>query len=199
MTSRISAAGGRRPVRPIFIFWGRIHAQKGLPRALKLFALVRDIVNSAQFIVIGPDGGELALVQQLSRDLGVEEAVKFLGPMDFDNIMLHALNASFYLQTSELEGMAMSVVEAMQLGLVPVVTPAGEIANYCRHGTNAIIVDDDEEALKVILTLLRNEKKYENIRSNAIATWLKYPLYKDCVLQACRDILRMDANDPKYL
>ena len=39
-------------------------------------------------------------------------------------------NASFYLQTSKFEGFAMSVVESMMMGLVPVVTPVGEIGRY---------------------------------------------------------------------
>lgn len=37
----------------------------------------------------------------------------------------------------------MAVVEAMQLGLVPIVTPAGEIPSYCQHRLNAIVVDPE--------------------------------------------------------
>ena len=57
--------------------------------------------------------------------------VKFLGPKDLDSIIELTEETSFYLQTSKLEGMAMSVIESMQVGLIPLVTNVGEIQYYC--------------------------------------------------------------------
>jgi glycosyltransferase involved in cell wall biosynthesis len=171
------------------VFWGRIHAQKGLGRALRLFAALRSIRTDVQFFVIGPDGGDMARICGLADELGLGSSVQFLGPMDFSQIREVAECASFYLQTSELEGMAMSVVEAMQLGLVPVVTPVGEIAQYARAGENAVVVTDDAIAVSELLALLVDERRYQTLRNKAIAYWLDKPLYKDDVLSACRELL----------
>ena len=178
-----------KPVRPSFVFWGRIHVQKDLSRALRLFHAVKLLRRDAQFSVIGPDGGDLARIRAIVVELGLVDSVQFLGPMNFSQIRQVAQSASFYLQTSEVEGMAMSVVEAMQLGLVPIVTPVGEIANYARSGENAVVVIDNSTALSEIILLLADECHYQTLRSNAINYWLDKSLYKDDVLKACRDLL----------
>jgi glycosyltransferase involved in cell wall biosynthesis len=187
VTARI-AENHARPVRPVFVFWGRIHLQKGLERALAIFAAVREHYPTARFIVIGPDGGDLARVEKLASDLDLTGAVQFLGGVDFSTIAQQASSAGFYLQTSSLEGMAMSVVEAMQLGLVPVVTPVGEIAQYCQHGLNALIVESNAAAVDEIVALLKDDQRYQRLRKNAVDTWAEKPLYAESVLQACRDI-----------
>ena len=177
------------PVRPVFVFWGRIQAQKGLSRSLRLFAEVLAQRPDACFYIIGPDGGALAQIRSLTVVDGLGPAVQFLGPMDFSGIREVAGMASFYLQTSELEGMGMSVVEAMQLGLVPVVTPVGEIGHYARQGKNAVVVRDDATAVAEVLALLDDDARFQTMRQGAIATWAEQPLYRDSVLAACRALL----------
>ena len=143
--------------------------------------------------MIGPDGGELARIQKIVHNIGIADAVSFTGKKDFDEIKQLAEDASFYLQTSELEGMAMSVVEAMQLGLVPVVTPVGEIGTYCQHKKNSLLITSDQDTVKDVLDLLLSTpQQYENLRSKAIATWADKPLYSESIVQACLDIYSED-------
>ena len=180
-----------KAVRPAFIFWGRIHTQKGLNRALSIFHGILAREPAARFIVIGPDGGDLARIKAIVEELRLESNVSFEGALEFSEIRKLAEQASFYIQTSELEGMAMSVVEAMQLGLLPVVTPVGEIKNYAQHGKNALVVTDDATTIDDILALIQDDARYQAIRERAVATWAHQPLYKDSVLEACREALAM--------
>ena len=91
--------------------------------------------------------------------------------------------------------MAMSVVEAMQLGLVPVVTPVGEIRNYCRQGENAILIQSDEAAVDDVMKVLRDVEGYVTMQNEAAATWLGKPLYADSMLAACRTALANTTTD----
>lgn len=175
---------------PHFIFWGRLHHQKGLDRALFLFAALARHCPDARYSVIGPDGGHLDLLQRKVRELGINR-VDFLGSMDRSDIFRFAGECSFYLQTSRREGMAMSVVEAMQVGLVPIVTPVGEIGTYCVDGYNAILVDDDEDAVQSVLDLLNDPARYRKMAKNASQTWQDKPLYRDDVLAACQHLLEL--------
>lgn len=185
----------RRPVTPTFIFWGRISAIKGIDRAIRIFSRVLQSAPGASFVIIGPDGGALAELQALVQALGLEESVLFRGEMDLRQICEQAASACFYLQASEYEGMAMSVVEAMQLGLVPVVTPVGEIGNYCRSGRDAILIHSDDAAVAEILEVLADPAKYGALHQQAAVTWRDQPLYADSMLQACRAALeRVDAG-----
>jgi glycosyltransferase involved in cell wall biosynthesis len=171
---------------PEFIFWGRLAAQKNLRRALQVFREIRRVHPGARYTVIGPDSGELAGLRDWCVREGLDAAVHFAGPMTFDGILAAAHGPSFYLQTSDYEGMAMSVVEAMQLGLVPVVTPAGEIRRYCRNGVNAVVVDDADGAADEVLRLLANPDAWRSLRRNALATWRGEPLYREAVIAQCR-------------
>tara|TARA_X000000950_G_C13631094_1_gene543535 strand:+ start:39 stop:608 length:570 start_codon:yes stop_codon:yes gene_type:complete len=179
--------------RPYFIFWGRIKAQKGLDHALRIFSKVVKQYPDARFWIIGPDEGLLQTTQQLSKSMGLMDNVFFLGPATSAELEVYAQKATFYLQTSLYEGMAMSVVEAMQMGLVPIVTPVGEIPAYCDHSFNSLIVKSDQQVVDNVRDLLKCRKKFKNIRQNAIATWKDVPLYADSVLRACEDLF-VDQN-----
>jgi glycosyltransferase involved in cell wall biosynthesis len=180
------------PPTPTFIYWGRLAAQKNLGRAITLFAAVLRARAQARFVVIGPDAGTRAALQRLCERLGCERAVDFVGPLDFDAIGAHARQASFYLQTSDYEGMAMAVVEAMQWGLVPVVTAVGEIARYCRDGENAVIVGETDATAARVLALLDDVEAWRGMQARAQATWRGAPLYGEAVAAACHTLLAAD-------
>jgi glycosyltransferase involved in cell wall biosynthesis len=179
-------------VEPVFIFWGRIHSQKGLDRSIRIFAEIVKSYSCARFYIFGPDGGALSDIKKLCMSLDLLESVTFMGPATFDQIASYARLASFYLQTSVMEGMAMSVIEAMQLGLVPVVTPVGEIASYGKDGRNAVIVESDDQAVDDILSLLGSNERYQALRTTANQTWNCKPLYRESVLEACHKIIESE-------
>lgn len=181
-------APAQQGAEPSFIFWGRLTPQKGIERAIRIFEKIHYKIPSAQFRIIGPDAGSLPALKLLCASLNLNEAVSFTGVRTHDEIADIARNASFYLQTSEYEGMAMSVVEAMQLGLVPVVTPVGEIGLYCRNGSNSVIVQTDQQAAEAVIQLLHSNARFQALRSAAIATWKDQPLYRDTLLKACQEI-----------
>lgn len=87
--------------------------------------------------MIGPDQRERLKIEQIAKQLKLGAVVTFLGPKSQGEIASFASQVSFYLQTSVFEGIAVSVVEAMQIGLVPVVKPVGQIMRYCREGFDA--------------------------------------------------------------
>jgi len=168
-----------------FIYWGRLAAQKNLRRALGIFAEIHSELPQARYVIIGPDGGEGSSLRLQIDKLGLAKAIELVGPKRFDEIMVLANQAGFYLQTSDYEGMAMSVVEAMQLGLVPIVTPVGEIATYCRAGHNAVVIESTTQTVAAVLRLMNDSEEYFKLRTQAIATWQGRPLYSDSVLAAC--------------
>lgn len=179
----------QKHVSPVFIYWGRIEKYKGISRAIIIFAEIIKKHPNARFIVVGPDGGSLNQNIKECISIGILESVIFKGSASFDEIISYSKEASFYLQTSLIEGMALSVIEAMQLGLVPIVTPVGEIIYYCNDGSNAVIVETDKKVVEDVLILLESNDRYQKMRSQTIATWKDKLLYKDSVLDACKQII----------
>jgi glycosyltransferase involved in cell wall biosynthesis len=181
----------REQPSPRFLFWGRLVPQKGLDQALQIIASLKRTVPDVRFQVVGPDQGEQRRLEQLVNQLKLEMAVSFLGPKSPEEIETLAAQASFYLQTSTFEGMAVSVVEAMQYGLVPIVTPVGEIERYCHDHLNALFVDTDNSLATAqrIRQLLTDPTRYEQLRQQAIHTWINAPTYQDDVLRHCHNLL----------
>jgi glycosyltransferase involved in cell wall biosynthesis len=179
-------------LKPIFFFWGRIHKQKNLIGSLLLFSEIKAKIEDAKFVIIGPDGGDLERVKKNIIELNLIDSVNITGPLHFSEIKKLSLDASFYLQTSVLEGMALSVVEAMQLGLVPIITPVGEIKNYCIDGFNAVVIDNEKNTVNKVLDILNNIESFQKLRKNAINTWENSLIYEDNVLANCRKLLKED-------
>lgn len=189
LVERQSEPQFRKPL-PRFIFWGRLHPQKDLARALRFFSNFRAQVPDATFHLIGPDGGDRNLLEHEVSRLRLDGCVFFLGPMDRAPIFEFAGECSFYLQTSVDEGMAMSVIEAMQLGLVPVVTPVGEIGRYCRDSVNAILIIDDLDAVERVISVFKQEALYQSMARAAVSTWQEHPLYRNDILAACARLIK---------
>ena len=82
----------------------------------------------------------------------------------------------------------MSVVESMMMGLVPVVTPVGEISKYC-NTKNSIIVYSNMEAIRDIIMVLRNNNSFNNLSNIATQTWKGKITYKDSFVKNCLRLL----------
>lgn len=125
------------------LYIGRFHKQKRIDR---LVLLVKKIVDSGlhfQVDLYGRDDGTMDLIKAAIKENQLEMNIFLKGEIDSDKVQDLFANYDFYFQTSEVEGMAMSVVEAMQHGLICVVTNVGEIRNYAKNGYNAIVINED--------------------------------------------------------
>lgn len=168
-----------RPLEPRFVFWGRLAPQKGLETAIRLFEMVHKVRPDAKFDIIGPDRGELVKLKRKVAEADLSEVIKFHGGLSRSECFAIAKDCTFYLQTSVFEGMAVSVVEAMQHGLVPVVTPVGEIRSYCRDGENAIVIQRIDNAAKQVLEVLRLPAVHDSMWRLAVAEWQDQKTYCD--------------------
>jgi len=174
-------------VRPNFIFWGRLSAEKNIGRSLIIFSNILKLYPDAVYKIIGPDCGELEKLKQFCVELKINNSVLFFKQMDFISIQEHAKSASFYLQTSLFEGAAMSVIESMKLGLIPVVTPVGDIERYCTN-SNSVTIYSDNQAVRDVAIILSGYQSYQKLRDGALLTWSGRGTYKSDIISACSKI-----------
>jgi glycosyltransferase involved in cell wall biosynthesis len=111
--------------RRLLLFLSRVHPKKGLPLLLKAMAQIRRSLQDWLLIVAGPDErGHLAEVQSLARKLGIENMVRFPGPLfGSDKRDAYAASDLFILPTHS-ENFGIVVAEALGAG-VPVLTTKG--------------------------------------------------------------------------
>lgn len=183
------AAGGTIAAR--FVSWGRLNSQKGLDRAVDLVAVLTGRGIDARLVAYGRDDGfKGSLIAQATR-LGIADRVTFPGLIAREDRADAAARHAFFLQLSRFEGMCMAAVEGMQLGLVPVATPVGQMATYVQPGINGIRVDVDDldAAADEIERLLRDPALYGRLSAAARQHWIDAPVYAEDVCAAAQDLV----------
>lgn len=119
-------AGGRRVVSV-----GRLNRQKGFDLLLKAMQAAMKEEPGLQLSVVG-DGPEKAALKVLSRDLGIQDAVTFVGHQD--NPYPFMAHADLFVSSSRYEGSPNAVLESLACR-----TPV--LAFDCPGGTREIITE----------------------------------------------------------
>lgn len=162
-----------------FVYWGRHVHFKNVPRAVRLFNRVLALNPGARLFVYGQEGPATEGIRQAMQEAVDPSAIQLLGAKPPGEYPDPIPSCTFFIMTSRQEGMAVAVVEAMQLGLIPVVTPVGEIANYCKAGHNAIVVDDDEKAALEVAEVSADAEALRRMSGAAISQWAGKTDYSD--------------------
>lgn len=126
-----------------FISVGRLEPRKNQILAIRAMPEVLRQVPNAKLVLLG-DGEDRAMLEGEADTLGVRDAVVFAGnqpkPEDY------LAEADVYLITSHMEGLPLSVLEAMAAGLPVIATNVGGMADIVKDN-GVLIADDDLQAL----------------------------------------------------
>jgi glycosyltransferase involved in cell wall biosynthesis len=135
----------RAPVRGRILMVGRLAPPKRPDLALRALAAVRAEIPEAELHVVG-DGPLRADAEQLAEQLGVTDAVRFLGYREDVPDLLASSECA--LLASDYEGCPLAVVEAMAGGVAVVATKAGGVGELVEQGrTGALGAHGDAEGL----------------------------------------------------
>src|SRR5690606_5389849 len=91
---------------------GRLVPQKGIDDAIRAFALSKARVGHASLRVLG-EGADLGRLQRLTRELGIEDSVTFLGHVSHEQVIAEFSSAEIFLHMSHSERLPNVVKEAM--------------------------------------------------------------------------------------
>jgi UDP-glucose:(heptosyl)LPS alpha-1,3-glucosyltransferase len=146
LRSKLSLA----PDDPVFLFVGTEFKRKGLDALLQALALMGS--SNARLLVVGGGGGKMGKYVELTRKLGLNEQVFYLGLVE--NVeALYALADALVLPTLS-DPWAMAPVEAMLSGLPAAVSSA----EYCGAAgfikdNEALIIKDPTDPREIAKTL----------------------------------------------
>lgn len=135
-----------------------------LMRALKVLKHQGRVLN----VCLVGDGPEKENIIQLAEELGVRSQITFAG---FQNDVLRYLSrAKLFVQTSNGEGLSLSLLESMAAGVVPVCTNAGAERDIIEHDVNGLFAGiGDHEELAQMLIYATSPNVYRRLRQNVIA------------------------------
>lgn len=126
-----------------------------------------------KLIFVGAEDEE-GKIRSLAKKLNVVDRIEFTGLIPRDEVFRKLNSASIYVSASYIEGLPVSVLEAMRVGLVPIVSdikPHQEIAKKC-EGVNVLpLIPGSWE--KVIQYYGELEQSEFDIQANAIKESVK--------------------------
>ena len=135
------AANGVRPAGsrdgPTVVAVGRLIPEKNVEVLLEAVRRLRGEFPGIRLLVAG-DGPLRDLLAGRARDLGIAEAVTFLGYVDDVPALLAA--ADCFVLPSRTEGMPISLLEAMACGAAIVASRVGGIPGIARADREALLV-----------------------------------------------------------
>jgi glycosyltransferase involved in cell wall biosynthesis len=118
------------------IFAGRVEKSKGI------FILLESIKDLDVSLVVCGGGTALEKAKKLSRDLRIENKVKFLGKLDSLELVKEYKNADVLIAPSlRVEGFPMSIIEGMSYFLPVIASSIGGNSDAVFEGRNGFLVD----------------------------------------------------------
>ena len=129
-------------------------------------AVIRE-VPEARLIAAGP--GELDAVRRCARERGVDDRVLLPGWVSGSEKLRLLEEAALFALPSYTEGVPLSVLEAMSVGLPVIATPVGGIPDVVRDGQDGYLVPPGSpNGLSArIINLLNNPQLRERMGENA--------------------------------
>lgn len=139
----------------VLITVGALVERKGFHRVIELMPRLRERFSGLTYLVVGgtsPEGDISAQLRQQVRDLGLEDAVRFLGAVAPEQLRVPLSAADVFVLPSRNEGWANVLLEAMACGVPVVATDVGGNAEVVREPSlGSIVPFGDAEALRIAI------------------------------------------------
>lgn len=145
---------------------------------LKAFAAIVGCWPDAR-LVVANDGSMLQAMRSLAAALGLHDRVQFVGRLDATTQAGWYGRASWYLSLPQSDSIAVSVLEAMAHGCVPILSDLPANRELVRDGDNGLIVDNNAVPTQRQLQALAGQAARIGADNRA---WVQqHALFRPCV------------------
>jgi len=150
----------------IIIHTSNFRKVKRIDDVVKIFAAIRKEMP-AKLLLVG-DGPERIHIEKLCRELGLNDAVSFLGKQNQIEEILSV--GDLFLMPSETESFGLAALEAMACELPVISSNAGGIPELNLEGVTGFLcnVGDVEGMAEKALYLLKNDTLLNEFKANAL-------------------------------
>lgn len=164
----------RDKIKPKLLFVRAFSEIYNPKMAIEVLDKVKKTYPNAKLCMIGPDrDGSQKGVQQLTKDLHLENSVEFTGVLSKTEWHKKSKEFDIFINTTNIDNTPVSVIEAMALGMPVVSTNVGGLPYLIENGVDGVLVpkEDTNEMSKAILKIIieNNNQLTSNARKKVEA------------------------------
>ena len=146
------------PTTSDLVLVGRLVEVKRIDLYLRAVAIAARQKPGLTATVVG-DGPLRGAMEALARELGIAGQVRFAGHQT--DVPRWLRQSRLFVLTSDSEGLALSLMEAMTCGLPAIVSNVGDLGDLVEHGVNGFLVSErtpEAFAERIVELLLKPER-----------------------------------------
>ena len=184
---------------PVVLFVGNLEPRKQVDVLLRAMRCVQEWLPQAQLLVIGSGRSAGAEDQTdrligLSRDLDLEQSVKFVGPVDDRQLLDYYTAANVFALPSSSEAQGIVALEAMACGLPVVASAVGGLLGTIDDGhTGFLVAPGEVTALaQLLVEVLQDRARAETIGNAArqsVERHFSWPRAIEATIDVYREVL----------
>lgn len=148
---------------PILLTLARLVKKKGIDYLVRALPAIQAQLPNVRLIIAG-DGPEREPLQQLARDLGIENAVVFTGTVEWNDVPVYMHMSDVFVVPSvhddngNVDGLPTTIPEAMAAGIPVVASNIAGIPLVVQHERTGLLVEEKQPAhlATAIVRLLAN-------------------------------------------
>lgn len=165
----------RSSFRPNLLFPRNLEPIYNAACAIRAFARIRCACPDAVLSIAG-DGSERQSLELLCRNLGVIEAVVFMGQVPHSQMQTVYDSHDILINSSNVDNFPGAIIEAFAAGLPVVTTSAGGIPFIVKHEVTGLLIetDNDNALAESVIRLIQNQPLARRLASEARKTCFEY-------------------------
>lgn len=146
----------------------RLVSLKRVDRSIKALPSVVEQYPNTVLIIVG-DGPERERLEQLARELGVRDHVRFEGSVPHAEVPKYLAAADIFLSFYDWSNVGNPLLEAMMAGKCIITLNNGDTGKFIKNRENGILLEYEDlpKLPQVIKELLANEEERNRLGTNA--------------------------------
>lgn len=173
------------------VLTARLSKVKQVNLYLDIIKRIKEKQVDCRALIIG-DGPLLSELKAYAKLLDIEEQVFFAGHQS--DVLSWLQKSKIYLLTSRSEGLALSMLEGLKVGLPAIVPNVGDLSDVLVNNYNGYLIEnhDVEEFSKSIIKLIQSPDSLSEYSANAIESTRRFDL--PCVQQQWNELFIAESN-----
>ncbi len=158
--------------------------------------VIKQAQKTVKFVIVG-EGSKKHRLIKFTRDLNVEKYVEFKGELSRKDLIECYKNSDIYISTSLSDSTSVSLLEAMALGLIPIVTGIPGNREWIEDKKNGFLfpISDHQALAKQIIYAINEFTDWIDFREKNVSLIKKKAIWEDNMKVVEREFLRLLGGD----